>query len=283
MIYASRYLRLMSEPMDGPDIALVQQILQEIGLFGGEINGRFDLACEQAVRSYQEREGLQADGVVGVNTWSRLLASPSSPTLDPAILQPPGVLITINLDNRRLHFSYPGRKTKTYPVAIGKPSPPTPLGNWTIVSKALNPGGPFGARWMRLSVPWGGYGIHGTNNPKSIGKKISHGCVRLYNEHVIEIFAETPVGTPVVIMGKAYSGRILKKGDKGSDVRFVQSILKELGYYKYKLDSYFGQRTEEAVVAFQGAEGILVDGVVGPETLHALQRARDIKRGNSAP
>ena len=283
MIYASRYLRLMSEPMEGPDIALVQQILQEIGLFCGEISGCFDLACDQAVRSYQEREGLQVDGVVGVNTWSRLLTNPSSPMVDPAFLQQPGVLITIDLDKRRLYFSSPEHKTKAYPVGIGKASTPTPLGNWIIVSKALNPGGPFGARWMRLSVPWGGYGIHGTNNPKSIGKRVSHGCVRLYNEDVIEIYAQTPVGTPVFIMGKAYSGRILKKGDKGSDVRFVQSILKELGYYKYKSDSYFGQRTEEAVMAFQRAEGILVDGIVGPETLQALQQARDIKRGNSEP
>jgi peptidoglycan hydrolase-like protein with peptidoglycan-binding domain len=269
--------------MEGPDIALVQQILQEIGLFSGEINGCFDLACDQAVRNYQEREGLPADGVIGVKTWSRLLANHVRPDRDPKRLRQPGVLITIDLDKRRLHFSSPQGKTKTYPVAIGKPSTPTPLGNWTIVSKALNPGGPFGVRWMRLSVPWGGYGIHGTNNPKSIGKAVSHGCIRLYNEDVIEIYAQTPVGTPVVIMGKAYSGRILRKGDKGSDVRFVQSILKELGYYKYKLDSYFGQHTEAAVVAFQTAEGILVDGIVGPETLHALQRARDIKRGNSEP
>jgi L,D-transpeptidase ErfK/SrfK len=283
MVYASRYLRLMPETMQGPDVALVQQILHEAGFLSGNIDGVYDLACDQAIRQYQQQEGLKVDGVVGVKNWSRLLCLSSSRPLAASILQKPGALITIDLDKRRLHFSSPNHKTKTYPIAIGKSSTPTPLGNWTIVSKALNPGGPFGVRWMRLSIPWGGYGIHGTNNPKSIGRAVSHGCIRLYNEDVIEVYDLTPVGTPVTIMGKAYTGRILKRGDRGSDVRFVQSILKELKYYKYKLDSYFGVRTEETVIAFQSDQGILVDGIVGPETLNALQQARDIKRGNVEP
>jgi len=269
--------------MQGPDVALVQQILQEVNLYSGTITGVFNTACDQAVREFQKQEGLHVDGVVGVKTWSRLLTKSPRDTESSAILQSSGVLITVNLDKRRLYFSVPGLPTKTYPVAIGKSSTPTPLGNWTIVSKAVNPGGPFGVRWMRLSVPWGGYGIHGTNNPKSIGRAVSHGCIRLHNEDVIEIYDKTPVGTLVSIIGRAYSGRILQKGDRGSDVRFVQSILKELGYYKYKLDSYFGQKTEEAVIAFQTAEGIRADGIVGPETLNALQQARDIKRGNVEP
>ncbi|MGE5421932.1 MAG: L,D-transpeptidase [Ignavibacteriales bacterium] len=107
--------------------------------------------------------------------------------------------IIIEVKKRRLHFR---SKTlnKTYPVAVGKPSTPTPLGNWSIVQKAMNPGGAFGARWMRLSAPQGGYGIHGTNNPKSIGRAVSHGCVRMYNKDVIEIYPLTPIGTPVTIV-----------------------------------------------------------------------------------
>jgi len=110
-------------------------------------------------------------------------------------------LIIIEVEKRQLHF-HSDELVKTYPVAVGKPSTPTPLGNWTIVQKAMNPGGPFGARWMRLSVPSGGYGIHGTNNPKSIGKAVSHGCVRMYNNDVIEIYPLTPLGTPVTIVAR---------------------------------------------------------------------------------
>lgn len=283
MIYASRYLRLMAEPMGGPDVELMQQILKSRHLFEGTVNGIFCDDCRRAVIAFQEQEGLYADGVVGPETWNRLLAGSEGFREENRGSANNGTVITIDLDKRKLHFSAPGIPAKIYPVAIGKKSTPTPLGNWTIVQKALNPGGPFGVRWMRLSIPWGGYGIHGTNNPKSIGKAVSHGCIRLYNEDVIEVYDRTPLGTPVYIIGKSYAGRILKKGDKGTDVRFVQSILKELGYYRYKLDSYFGSATEAAVKSFQANEGIMPDGVVGPATFNALQRARDIKRGNSEP
>lgn len=113
--------------------------------------------------------------------------------------------IIIEVKKRRLHFRS-NNLNKTYPVAVGKPSTPTPLGNWRIVQKAMNPGGPFGARWMRLSAPQGGYGIHGTNNPKSIGRAVSHGCVRMYNKDVIEIYPLTPIGTPVTIVASLDSG-----------------------------------------------------------------------------
>jgi len=122
----------------------------------------------------------------------------------PSINNLPSIIIEV--EKRRLHFRS-AEMTRTYPVAVGKPSTPTPLGDWTIVQKAMNPGGPFGARWMRLSVPWGGYGIHGTNNPKSIGKAVSHGCVRMYDKDVIEIYPLTPIGTPVTIVASLENER----------------------------------------------------------------------------
>jgi Uncharacterized protein conserved in bacteria len=89
---------------------------------------------------------------------------------------------------------------KTYTVAVGKPSTPTPKGTFKIINKAVNPGGPFGARWMGLNAPNGDYGIHGTNNPSSIGKDVSNGCVRMYNKDVIELFKLVSIGTVVKII-----------------------------------------------------------------------------------
>lgn len=89
---------------------------------------------------------------------------------------------------------------KTYPVAVGKKNTPTPKGNFKIISKSLNPGGPYGSRWMALSVPGGHYGIHGTNNPDSIGKETSKGCIRLQNEDVIELYNLVSIGTEVEII-----------------------------------------------------------------------------------
>lgn len=84
-------------------------------------------------------------------------------------------------------------------VLVGKPSTPTPKGSFKIKNKALNPGGPFGARWMGLTATGGSYGIHGTNNPNSIGHAASAGCVRMYNHDVIELYNTVPIGTIVNI------------------------------------------------------------------------------------
>lgn len=73
----------------------------------------------------------------------------------------------------------------------------TPTGNFVIINKAPNPGGPFGTIWMSLSKQH--YGIHGTNDPSSIGQSVSHGCIRMYNEDVEELAATVSIGTRVRI------------------------------------------------------------------------------------
>lgn len=108
--------------------------------------------------------------------------------------------ITINTSTRTLHLFLDGKWIKSFPVAVGKSSTPTPKGTFKIKNKAVDPGGPFGVRWMGLTAPGGSYGIHGTNNPASIGKAVSHGCVRMYNKDIMEIFPLIPVGTTVKIV-----------------------------------------------------------------------------------
>lgn len=106
--------------------------------------------------------------------------------------------ITVNISERELKL-YQGQSfEKSYPVGIGKILTPTPTGIYTIINKATNPGGPFGVMWMGLSKPH--YGIHGTNNPSSIGKVVSHGCIRMYNQDVLELSSMVPLGTVVTIV-----------------------------------------------------------------------------------
>lgn len=189
--------------------------------------------------------------------------------------QASGPVINVHVDTRILTFVLNNSIT-VYPVAIGKPSTPTPPGNWKVVFKSVDPGGPFGVRWMRLSVPWGSYGIHGTNNPKSIGKAVSHGCIRLYNEDVIVVYSKTPIGTPVNIDGVVRKIRTLKLGSKGNDVRQVQQLLRDLGYYTASADGYFGSLTRQAVIHFKKDQGMKINGLVGKNTLKALQVAHDL-------
>ncbi|MGI5920389.1 MAG: L,D-transpeptidase family protein [Syntrophomonadaceae bacterium] len=271
MTYASRFLRLVDPPMQGPDVLAAQNLLKQAGYNPGSLDGVFDAQMQQAVMAFQVAHDLAGDGIIGPMTWAALQGNPSGP-----------ITICIDTGQRILSFCSPGFK-KIYRVAVGKKSTPSPLGDWVITQKAVDPGGPFGVRWMRLSVPWGGYGIHGTNNPSSIGKAASHGCIRMYNKDVIELYDMVPLGTPVSIINKSYTGRILRRGNRGSDVRRVQNTLRQLGYYKYKADGYYGPKTRQAVINFQTNQGLCVDGVVGAKTYDALQAARDIAANNQEP
>ncbi|MDD2401024.1 MAG: L,D-transpeptidase family protein [Clostridia bacterium] len=106
--------------------------------------------------------------------------------------------ITINLRTRRLTLYKRQQVHGSYPVAIGKPNTPSPIGTWSIVNKILMDGRKvYGTRWMGLSKPR--YGIHGTNNPNSIGKSVSLGCIRMYNHDVEQVFSLVSIGTPVEI------------------------------------------------------------------------------------
>jgi len=109
----------------------------------------------------------------------------------------PEYRIIVDLSDRRLYLLDENRIEKSYLVGIGTMVTQTPSGEYTIVNKAPNPGGPFGAFWMGLSKPH--YGIHGTNNPSSIGKMVSHGCIRMYNHDVLELSKLVPIGTRVTI------------------------------------------------------------------------------------
>lgn len=108
--------------------------------------------------------------------------------------------ITINTRTHTLTLFRDNNVFRTYPVAVGKSSTPTPRGAFRIINRVVNPGGPFGVRWLGLNVPNGDYGIHGTNNPSSIGKNISNGCIRMYNNNVIELSNLVSIGTVVNII-----------------------------------------------------------------------------------
>ena len=120
--------------------------------------------------------------------------------------------IIVSLEDRKLALIQNGEIRKIYTVAIGKPSTPSPEGIFTIQRRVANPtyhhdgksvlpgpGNPVGTRWLGLSKP--GYGIHGTNEPKSIGKAASHGCIRMAKADLEEFFTMVAVGDTVRLIG----------------------------------------------------------------------------------
>ncbi|HHV46214.1 MAG TPA: L,D-transpeptidase family protein [Tissierellia bacterium] len=164
--------------------------------------------------------------------------------------------ILIEVDRKRLSVIDMNNNVviKTYAVATGKSDTPTPLGTFKIVEKAKWGGG-FGSRWLGLNVPWGRYGIHGTNRPGSIGFNASAGCVRMRNKDVEELFDMVDYNTTVTIINGIYGPfgygfRNLKPGDRGADVAEVQKRLKILGYYSGNVDGIYGEGMKQALIQF---------------------------------
>jgi len=121
--------------------------------------------------------------------------------------------LVISVADRKLAVVENGAVTKIYPIAVGKNSTPSPTGSFLIVDRITDPTyyhanvvvppgphNPLGTRWMGLSEK--GYGIHGTNAPKSIGKAVSHGCIRMARPDLEEVFSQTMVGDTVLILGE---------------------------------------------------------------------------------
>ncbi|MCT2535263.1 L,D-transpeptidase family protein [Aquibacillus koreensis] len=106
--------------------------------------------------------------------------------------------IVVDLTDRKLTLLKNAQIQKVYPVGVGRMLHETPTGNYIIINKAPNPGGPYGTMWMSISKKH--YGIHGTNDPSSIGNYVSRGCVRMYNKDVEELSSIIPIGTPVKIV-----------------------------------------------------------------------------------
>ncbi|MGI6632258.1 MAG: L,D-transpeptidase [Bacillota bacterium] len=110
--------------------------------------------------------------------------------------------IYIDIPSRTLIFVYAGRQYGPYPLGLGKPSTPTPQGNWKVAEKDPAPWWEvLGSRWIGLNIPYGSYGIHGTNADWSIGGYVSNGCIRMHNWDVEVIYPLVVIGTPVTISG----------------------------------------------------------------------------------
>ncbi len=124
--------------------------------------------------------------------------------------------VVVNLAERAAYLYENGRPVARYPVATGMRGWETPTGDYTIANKAKNPtwfppewaveeepvppgpSNPLGDRWLGLSIK--GYGIHATNAPWTVGRYLSHGCIRMYPEQVQELYETVKVGTPVKIV-----------------------------------------------------------------------------------
>ncbi len=116
--------------------------------------------------------------------------------------------IVVSIPDRKLAVIEADRVVKIFSIAVGAPPTPSPSGSYRIVQRISDPtwyskgkivppgkSNPIGTRWLGLSVK--GYGIHGTNVPSSIGHNASHGCIRMRNRDVEQLFDMVAVGDAV--------------------------------------------------------------------------------------
>jgi murein L,D-transpeptidase YcbB/YkuD len=181
--------------------------------------------------------------------------------------------VIINTYNKRLVVYVDGEVQKNYPVAIGKSTTKTPVGEWAIISKSKNWGGGFGTRWLGLNVPWGIYGIHGTNKPGSIGRAASHGCIRMHNKHVEELYELIPRKTRVEIIGKRLPIDVnyeLSPGQTGLAVMQLQDNLKKYNFEPSYMDARYGPSTVSAIVELETQFGFKNDGRADWNVLYLL-------------
>ncbi len=127
--------------------------------------------------------------------------------------------IIVSIPDRKLALVEDGRVLRVYAVAVGARVSPSPTGEFKVVSRLSNPTyyrpgfviapgrkNPLGTRWIGLNRK--GYGIHGTNEPRSIGKAASHGCIRMAKADLEQLFDEVQVGDVVEIRADAETAAI---------------------------------------------------------------------------
>lgn len=124
--------------------------------------------------------------------------------------------LVVQLDRRHVQVFRNSEAVKQYPVAIGQAEWETPVGEFTVTGKQKSPAwehpitgevipagsdNPLGSRWIGF---WSGddntqIGFHGTNQESLIGEAVSHGCIRMLNQHIEDLYDYVDVGTRVIV------------------------------------------------------------------------------------
>lgn len=266
-------ISLGDPPIKHAEVQGLQLRLRELGYYQGPDDGVYDREMAAAVEAFQKDQELTSDGLLGQKTWQALAETYTREATNTNENPTGTVTLQVDIPSRTLTVFSDGEVFRVFPVAVGKTATPSPVGEWKIINKGAHWGTGFGTRWMGLNVPWGTYGIHGTNKPWSIGTKASHGCIRMLNQDVELLYKWVAIGTEVKLTGplpRKGNPPKLQKGQANQDVVSLQFLLRQAGLYNNPADGRFGEQTEQAILRFQAIEGLPEDGVVNAEVWKAL-------------
>lgn len=219
----------LSNGIIGEEVLRLKKFLKYRGYMDIAEGYEFDMNTRDAVIRYQRDNGLKVDGFVGKNTYEKINNDIRSNNINIPEVEvtftmevPNENWIVLNKDSNTLYHLNGDKILGRYNVGTGKLPQYTPEGKFTIVKKFKNPrwggagrykpiaGGapnnPLGKRWMGLSIGGGGvYGIHGNSDRRSIGRYVSLGCIRMFNEDVEKLYEIVDIGTSVWIGNESRS------------------------------------------------------------------------------
>ena len=258
-IFAGDY-RTMQYGTAGDRVRIMQRALLALGFEVGQVDGDFGSATHQAVKAFQTIVGLTADGKAGQKTLEKLEAyfdedgnctsgpiagnTPAEPETDPDAPVYGIPQRTLRYGDKGLDVKY--TMQRLYDLGYYNKKADETFGSGMLKAikafqkkNSLTADGVIGAKTIAL----------------------------LFSDSALD--ADDAIPTP----DEDTTGRTMKIGDSGDDVKAVQVRLSILGYYTGKLDGKFGAGTLKAVRSFQARNALTVDGKVGPRTLETLQSA----------
>lgn len=169
-------------------------------------------------------------------TASRQVAAQPAPPPQPKPAALSTRRIVVSIPDRKLALLENDRILKIYDVAVGALVSPSPDGEYQLAQRLENPtyyhpgtviapgaNNPLGPRWIGLNVK--GFGIHGTNHPESIGQNASHGCIRLRNHDIEDLFARVHVGDRVSLISERNNEVVGLFGPSSDSRNPVQTIV----------------------------------------------------------
>ena len=236
------------ENSSGATVSKVQTELKALGYYYGQITGNAGPKTVAAIKSFQGKNGLTADGIAGPQTIAKI---------DAAYEAKGGSSSGSGSSASGLKLNSKGTDVRNLQQDL------TTLGYyWAEIT------GNFGAKTetavKRFQEENGltADGVAGTKTLNAIAAAVAR-----------------KGGTPA---SGGSAGTTLKLNSQGTKVSQLQTDLKQLGYYYAEITGNFGAKTEAAVKAFQKAKGLTADGVAGPKTLNAIAAAVDKAGGSSS-
>ena len=268
----------MRKGSSGSSVRTVQQRLKTLGYYTGSVDGSFGTATENAVKAFQRANNLTVDGKVGTETLRKMNSSSAVAAPKPTATRTP----------RRTATPTPRRTATPTPRPTATRTPrPTSTPNTEKYLRSESEGSSVTQMQRRLiELGWlagKADGDYGSATEAAVRAFQSAGHLwtdGIAGPDTLSLLYSS--NAPKASNAAASIGEKLEAGAEGQAVRALQRRLRELGYYKGSVDGSYGRETEAAVMAYQLATGLKVDGIAGEDTLSSVYSSSAADSRNAA-